>query len=140
MKLRGRIAVITGASRGIGKAIAIALAKEGCAVGLMARSEEALSETAKACREFGSSVFALPIDLGSPLAAAEGLKLLVRELGGLDILINNAGTGGSGSIEELELEDQVTSFKKRNIYLEDLVSWLRGESEISIEWDSFFLK
>ena len=105
MKLSGRIAVITGASRGIGKASAIALAKEGCAVGLMARSEEALSETAKACREFGSSVFALPIDLGSPLAAAEGLKLLVRELGGLDILINNAGTGGSGSIEELEIED-----------------------------------
>lgn len=105
MKLKGRIAVVTGASRGIGKAISIALAKEGCAVGLMARTAEKLSETAQACREFGSPVFALPIDLESPLAAVEGLKLLTRELGGLDILINNAGTGASGSIEELGLED-----------------------------------
>ena len=105
MKLQGRIAVVTGASRGIGKAIAMALAKEGCALGLMARTEKTLSETAQACREFGSTVFALPIDLESPLAAVEGLKLLTRELGGLDILVNNAGTGASGSIEDLSIDD-----------------------------------
>ena len=105
MKLSGRIAVVTGASRGIGKAIAVALAQEGCAVGLMARTEETLSQTAEACRSFGVPVFALPVDLESPLAAVEGLKLLTRELGGLDILVNNAGTGGSGSIEELNIED-----------------------------------
>ena len=60
MKHKGRIAVVTGASRGIGKAIAIALAQEGCALGLMARTEETLSETARACRQLGSTVFALP--------------------------------------------------------------------------------
>lgn len=117
MDLTGRIAVITGASRGIGKATAVALAEKGCAVGLMARTESTLAQTAKECRGFGSEVFALPVDLGSPAAAAEGLKLLVRELGGLDILINNAGTSASGSIEELSLEDydQVINLNLRSV-------------------------
>lgn len=105
MEFKGRIAIITGASRGIGRAIALALAQKGCAVGLMARTEETLADAAKACREFGFPVFALPIDIESPSAAVEGLNLLIRELGGLDILVNNAGTSASGSIEDLALED-----------------------------------
>lgn len=105
MELKGKVAVITGASRGIGRALAEALAQEGCSVGLMARSEKTLAETAHACRKFGHRVFALPVDLESPAAGVEGLKLLIRELEGLDILINNAGTSASGSIERLSLSD-----------------------------------
>ena len=117
MNFKGRIAIITGASRGIGKAVALTLAEKGCAVGLIARTESTLAQTAKECRAFGSQVFALPVDLESPAAAVEGLRVLVRELGGLDILINNAGTSASGSIEDLSLDDydQVINLNLRSV-------------------------
>ena len=54
----------------------VPLAREGCAVGLMARTEDTLSETARACRQLGSTVFALPIDLESPMAAGRRSKTI----------------------------------------------------------------
>ncbi|KAL6077682.1 3-oxoacyl-[acyl-carrier-protein] reductase [Balamuthia mandrillaris] len=104
--LRGCTALISGASRGIGRAIAVALAKEGCNVAGMARSVEALRTAMKECEAFGVKTLALPMDLAGASHDSLGAAIdrCVKELGGLDILVNNAGVLGrtDSSLEEWE--------------------------------------
>ena len=99
--LAGKVALVTGASRGIGRAIALAFAAEGCDLALTGRDRAALEETAAAIRSKGrrAAVFALDLrDLGTDKALIDGVK---REFDRLDILVNNAGTTQRGSFFEL---------------------------------------
>src|SRR5690606_39176390 len=93
-RLAGRIALVTGASRGIGRAVALAFAREGAHVVLLARTQGALEEVDDEIREAGGSATLLPLDLrnGDKLDAL-GPTLLQR-WGKLDILVGNAGVLG----------------------------------------------
>lgn len=100
--LHGRAAIVGGASRGIGRAIALALAREGCRVAMAARGREALAEAAEAiARETGSQTFPVPCDL----SRAEDVRRLVAEavgaFGRLDIVVANTGGPPPGLFEEL---------------------------------------
>jgi len=90
--LKGRAALITGASKGIGKAIALGLAEEGVRVALLARTETALQDAADEIRTAtGTTVLALPTDIRDAAAVAASVQRARAELGPLHILVNNAG-------------------------------------------------
>jgi 3-oxoacyl-[acyl-carrier protein] reductase len=86
-----RVAIVTGASRGIGKAIAMALASEGRHVALLARSEGPLSEVRSLIEESGGSSSVHAVDAGDSKQLAETIESIAAERGRLDILVNNAG-------------------------------------------------
>lgn len=84
-------ALITGANRGIGRAVALELAKGGCDLALMARDSQALDATKTECEAHGVKVVTLPADLGLVEKIPEWVDRAASELGGLSILVNNAG-------------------------------------------------
>ena len=109
--LRGKVAIVTGASKGIGKAIAQELAQEGVHVILCARGQALLEEAALAIRQqTDTQVLAVPADLSS----LEGVQALVRRtrehFGTVDILVNNAGAIRSGSLLSKPDEDWLTDW------------------------------
>ena len=86
----GAHALVTGAGRGIGRATAVALAQAGANVSLLARSQDELEETAELVRARGRVANVAPADLGDPDQVPQAIAAVVGELGGVDILINNA--------------------------------------------------
>ncbi|MFI6810998.1 SDR family NAD(P)-dependent oxidoreductase [Nonomuraea sp. NPDC050328] len=89
--LSGKKALVTGASRGIGRAIAVAYAEAGADVALVSRSAESLAEVAKEVEALGRTAHVLPADLSDRDAAAEAVRQSIDRLGHLDIVVNNAG-------------------------------------------------
>jgi 3-oxoacyl-[acyl-carrier protein] reductase len=87
--LQGKFAVVTGASRGIGRAIALRLAEEGAGVAICARGEPALREAEAELRTRAGSVYASACDVGNPEALDGFLEAARTSLGGVDILVNN---------------------------------------------------
>ena len=90
-KLSGKVALVTGASSGIGAATALALAQEGAAVALVARREDRLTDLARTIQGIGGQAAVIPADIARPEEARSAVARTVTELGGLDILVNNAG-------------------------------------------------
>ena len=103
MRLTGKRALVTGAGKGIGRAIALALAAEGASVGLVARSRNDLDAVAEAMGPDARSCIATA-DLAVRSEAENAVAQVARDLGGIDILINNAGTAAFGSVLEMEPE------------------------------------
>ncbi|MGB7036689.1 MAG: SDR family NAD(P)-dependent oxidoreductase [Xanthobacteraceae bacterium] len=101
MGLKGKVALVTGSSRGIGRGIALALAAEGCDVMLTGRDAAALNETAEAIRKSGRRAGVAVLDLRQQGAAEKLVEQTKRELGDLDILVNNAGATKRGDFLEL---------------------------------------
>ena len=89
--LDGRVALVTGASRGIGRAIAVRLAQRGAKVACVATRAENCADTVAACGEHGAEARALGVDVADTAAVAALVDGVQKELGGLDILVNNAG-------------------------------------------------
>jgi NAD(P)-dependent dehydrogenase (short-subunit alcohol dehydrogenase family) len=106
LALQGKVALITGSSRGIGRAIAAMLAAEGCAIMLTGRDKEALAETARAIDESKSHI----AELRDPDAPAALIEATRREFGRLDILVNNAGATKRGDFLELTDADWQDGF------------------------------
>jgi 3-oxoacyl-[acyl-carrier protein] reductase len=104
--LAGRVALVTGASRGIGRAIALALAREGAHVGLCARGNEALAEALSAAEQAGPGPhLAVACDLTAKDGPATVVDKTVAALGGLDILVNNVGGSGKVHFDECDEAD-----------------------------------
>ena len=94
-RLDGRVAWITGGGRGIGRAIALALAADGAAVAVSSRTGAELQSVAREVRRLGGSALPVPADAMSLADTVAAEKRIATELGGVDILVNNAG-GGTG--------------------------------------------
>jgi 3-oxoacyl-[acyl-carrier protein] reductase len=94
--LKGKIALVTGSSRGIGRGVALALAAEGCDVMLTGRDQAALAEAAAGVGKAGRRAATAVIDLREKDAPGKLIEQVKREFGGLDILVNNAGATKRG--------------------------------------------
>jgi 3-oxoacyl-[acyl-carrier protein] reductase len=91
-RLEGRVALVTGAGRGIGRAVALALAAHGARVALAARSEAELAKVRREILAGGGEAAAFTADLEDPEAPGKLVAAVAQALGGLDILVNNAGS------------------------------------------------
>ena len=98
-------ALITGASSGIGKATALAFAKAGINLALVSRKSENLEAVATAAREFGVKAEAYPLDLAKIEQVQSGISAIASQFGPVDILVNSAGMGYTGSLTETSLTD-----------------------------------
>lgn len=98
--LTGKVAIVTGASRGIGRSIALGLAAEGCRLALCARGAEKLEETAGEARALGAEVLAVPADATDAAALEAFVAAAERQYGRIDILVNNVGGGGKDTFLE----------------------------------------
>src|SRR5262245_20304117 len=95
-ELTGKRAILTGASGGIGRAVAVELVKSGVRVALASRSAEKLTELANTLKASGGDVIAVPTDVTKPDDRRHLVDAAVTAFGGLDLLINNAGVGSWG--------------------------------------------
>jgi 3-oxoacyl-[acyl-carrier protein] reductase len=106
IELRGKRAVVTGATRGIGRAVAEALSHEGVSVAICGRSQEGVDEAVAALRnQAGGLVAGLAADISKLPQVEEFFRFVRSELGGLDILVNNAGLAVFKSVAELTPEE-----------------------------------
>lgn len=103
--LEGRVALITGGSRGLGKAMALALAQDGATLALVARDAEKLAETADLCRAFGGRVETFIVDVTSEEQVNALRDEVAAKLGRVHILLNNAGINIRKQIHEFTLEE-----------------------------------
>lgn len=104
-KITGKNAIITGAGRGIGRATAIAFAKEGIHVGLIGKTAANLEKVAEELREYGVNVSLAAADVSDNASVIAAVDHVKSELGPIDILINNAGIGKFGKFLELSPEE-----------------------------------
>jgi NAD(P)-dependent dehydrogenase (short-subunit alcohol dehydrogenase family) len=110
MSLQGKAAIVTGASRGIGRAIARGLGKEGALCVLCARDEQRLASVEREIADAGGEACAISLDLRTPDAPSRLAGFAIERYGRIDIVINNAGATRRGAFLELSDEDFVDGF------------------------------
>lgn len=118
MSLNNKIAIVTGASSGIGAATAILFAKEGANVAIVARTEAKLNEVAKEIEALGRKALVIKTDLSKEAEVDTVVATTVQHFGKLDILVNNAGFFTEGSLlngKVLEAYDQVMQVNVRSV-------------------------
>jgi 3-oxoacyl-[acyl-carrier protein] reductase len=103
--LKGKVALLTGASRGIGKACALVLAEEGCNLAVCARKKEALDEAVQDMKAKGAEVLSFPADVTKSEDLKNFVSQAAEKFGRIDILVNNAGTGRLSDPMELPEEE-----------------------------------
>ena len=104
MNISGKNAVVTGGGRGLGKAVALALAHEGVNIAVTGRNEENLKNTVEEIRNIGVKAEYAVFSIDNEAEVKAGIESLAEKLGGIDILINNAGIGDFGTIEDMPSE------------------------------------
>lgn len=122
--LKGKAALVGGSSKGIGRAIALGLAREGCNVLICARDNAALAETASLIRrETDAKVYSLVCDLSRYEEVKRVVEETVKQFGRLDILVNNAGGPRTGTFEEMDETDWLQAISQ------NLMSAIRATKE-----------
>jgi 3-oxoacyl-[acyl-carrier protein] reductase len=109
-KLQGKTAIVTGASRGIGRAIAMRLAQDGAQVVLAARDEALLKQVEDQIQKIGGSAASIAVDLRDKHAANKVVDLAKDRFGGVHIVVNNAGATKRGEFQELTDDDFLDGF------------------------------
>jgi len=104
MNLEGRVALVTGASQGIGRACALALAEAGADLALGARNIEKLEAAAKETRGMGRKAVVIPLDVSRFDSVSEGVARAIQALGKIDILVNNAGIAQDNLVMRMKPE------------------------------------
>ena len=102
--LAGKIAIVTGGTRGIGRAVAARLLEEKCSVAICGRSRDSVDEAVAALKPRGA-IFGHPADVTQPAQIAEFFQAVDRQFGGVDILVNNAGQGVFRKVGEMSIEE-----------------------------------
>lgn len=117
-RLAGKIAIVTGSSSGIGKAIALTFAGEGARVVVAARRRALCEQVVKQVQERGGEALAIQTDVADEAQVERLIAETVKRFGGLDILVNNAGIGGGGRIADTSTEtfDQVINTNLRGTF------------------------
>lgn len=106
MKLQDKVAIITGAGRGIGRAIALAFAREGAQLFLAARTQEELEETAQACRQVDGQAQPVVADISNWQEVQKLVETSIQKASHVDVLVNSAGVYGPiGSTAEVDLSE-----------------------------------
>jgi len=105
MKVDGARVLLTGASRGIGAATAPELARRGATLAIAARTRQSLDNVARDCRALGAEVHVIVADMAQEKEVSAMVATAQRHMGGVDVLINNAGLGLTNPIAELSAED-----------------------------------
>lgn len=119
MLLKDKVALITGASRGIGRAIALRFAEEGCQLALCSRSQQSLEKVATEIGVKGARCICLETDVAKPLQVGQTVQKTLDTFGELDILVNNAGLAKDNLVALLSVEDwdEVLSVNLKGAYL-----------------------
>ena len=114
-RIKGRVALVTGGSRGIGKAVALRLAAEGAAVAVNYRRQaDAAQEVVRQIEEGGGRALAVEADVGDRSAATAMVEMTIKHLGSLDILVNNAGLLATGTLLDYD-EDAFDRMWRTNV-------------------------
>lgn len=100
-RLDGKVCIVTGASRGLGRAMAIALAEAGANVAAVARTVQAIEETAQAIRQCNQKALAIPCDVEDSNSVNAMVEHVINEFGQVDVVINNAGGGDLKPLVEM---------------------------------------
>ncbi len=116
--LQGRVALVTGAGRGIGRGIAVGLAAQGAKIACAARTRSQLDEAVAAIREAGGEGLAFELDMGDMDSLDRVVAAVLEEFGQIDILVNNAGMNIRQPIEEVSEEnfDQIMAVNLKGLY------------------------
>lgn len=112
MRLKDRVALITGAGRGIGRAIALAYAKEGASLVLAARNLDELNETARLAEDLGVSNLVIATDVTKPEQVEHMAAQAMERFSSIDILVNNAGIGGPvGALQDNDVSSWIEALQ-----------------------------
>jgi NAD(P)-dependent dehydrogenase (short-subunit alcohol dehydrogenase family) len=117
-RLAGKVALVTGASRGLGRSLALAFAREGASLGICARRVRELHEVAAAARALGADVVSIAADVGRDRDRERLLATVLERFGRIDILVNNASTLGLTPLPLLADTDSVTFAEVIRVNLE----------------------
>ncbi|KAA3613922.1 MAG: SDR family NAD(P)-dependent oxidoreductase [Calditrichaeota bacterium] len=119
MELKNKVAIVTGASKGIGEAIAMSLAKEGAKVAIAARSTRLLEEVGQEIQSTGGEAFVFSGDMSNEKSIKSFIAATKKHFGRLDILVNNAGLGHFSPIAELATEkwDEMFNLNVRGLFI-----------------------
>lgn len=104
-ELRGKVALVTGAGSGVGRATSLLLAREGASIGLLGRRLAPLEAVAREIHDLGGQALVLPADVSDERTVEQAVERINSEVGGLDFLINSAAVGLYGPVETYSLED-----------------------------------
>jgi len=142
MKLKGRVALVTGGNAGIGEGIALAMAKEGAKVAICGRNEETLKETVKKLEDLGAEALGVRADVSSSKEVKRLFADIVGRFDTLDILVNNAGIFRShpkGVEDRMKHLDLVTTpIKKHSLQITRYMSDEEWETMIQVDLNSVF--
>ena len=105
MKLKGKVAIVTGAGRGIGRATALAFAREGADIVVVAKTKSQLEKVAEECRGLGVKAISVPTDVSKKDQVTAMVKIAFETFGKVDFLINNAGVAVHNLIPDIREED-----------------------------------
>jgi short-subunit dehydrogenase len=136
MELKNKVACITGASKGIGRATALALAREGAALAISARGQEQLEAVAAAARALGVPVYNHPGDMSVEREIKSFITGAKKALGSIDILINNAGFGHFQPIADFSTKDwdEMFNLNVRGVFIatREALPFLRQAGESAV--------